>query len=133
MDPELQRLFELAQRARKGGVSLEEINKALQGRGAPNFAELSTMAQADQRPKEPPMKPSLLSEIGAVLSTGRMPFELPAAFGLPATRNLQEMRERAQPPIDMLRMGARGASLGLLEEGMALPALIPGGKTFGEA
>lgn len=130
MDPELQRLFQAAQRAREDGVSLEEVNKALEGRGAPNFAELSAMAQ----PKEPPKKPSLLRQLGTALVTGRFPGEQGGAFGVaPAPRNLEEMREQLQPQADVARMVGRGATLGLLEEATALPALMPGGRTYGEA
>lgn len=122
MDPELRKLLETAQRAREAGVSMEEINKALQGRGAPNFAELSAMAQ----PKEPPKKPSLMRQIGLIME-GRFSEDQPP-FGTSGT-----IQEQLQPQADVTRMVGRGATLGLLEEALAIPRLLPGGKTWGEA
>lgn len=135
MDPELRKLLELAQRAKAGGVSDADIDKALKGRGAPNFAALTRMAQG---PREPPLKPSFLQRIGTALTAGPTQAASPGA-DLAATRarlSEQRLRGQLQPQADLSRMVGRGMTLGLFEEIAAAPRLVTGlfgGKTFGEA
>lgn len=140
MDPELQQIFELAQRAKAGGVSNADIDKALKGRGAPSFAELTRMAQA---PQEPPLKPSLLSRIGTQLRLGmegRFTEGAPPSFGGIVPDRDKSIAENLQPTADMLRMVERGLTLGGSEEARAgvrsLISRLPGGPEtigFGEA